>query len=108
MTDSILKETREKMTQAVQAFTKSLATVRAGRANPNVLDSIVVDYYGAFTPLNQLANVTAPEPRMLLITPYDKTAIGDMEKAILKSDLGLTPSNDGNIIRISIPALTED
>lgn len=108
MTDIILKETREKMTQAVQAFTKSLATVRAGRANPNVLDSIVVDYYGAFTPLNQLANITAPEPRMLLITPYDKTAIGDMEKAILKSDLGLTPSNDGNIIRISIPALTED
>lgn len=108
MTSDILNQAREKMTQTVQAFTKSLATVRAGRANPNLLDSVFVDYYGATTPLNQLANISAPEPRMITITPYDKTAISDMEKAIQKADLGLTPSNDGNIIRITIPALTEE
>lgn len=108
MANDILKQMREKMTQAVQAFSKNLATVRAGRANPSLLDSIFVDYYGASTPLNQLATVAAPEPRMLVITPYDKTSVGDIEKAILKADLGLTPSNDGNVIRISIPALTEE
>lgn len=104
----IMKETKSKMEDAVQAFTKNLATVRAGRANPKILDSVTVEYYGAFTPLNQLANVTAPEPRLLVITPYDKTAVGEIEKAILKADLGLTPSNDGELIRISIPALTEE
>lgn len=103
-----MKETKQKMEQAVQAFSKNLATVRAGRANPKILDSITVEYYGAYTPLNQLANVTAPEPRLLVITPYDKTAVGDIEKAILKADLGLTPSNDGELIRINIPALTEE
>lgn len=104
----IMKETKNRMEDAVQAFTKNLATVRAGRANPKILDSVTVEYYGAYTPLNQLANVTAPEPRLLVITPYDKTAVGDIEKAILKADLGLTPSNDGELIRISIPALTEE
>ncbi len=104
----VMKETKQKMEQAVQAFSKNLATVRAGRANPKILDSITVEYYGAYTPLNQLANVTAPEPRLLVITPYDKTAVGDIEKAILKADLGLTPSNDGELIRINIPALTEE
>lgn len=108
MTSSTMKQMREKMSQAVQAFKRNLATVRAGRANPSLLDSVVVDYYGATTPLNQLASVSAPEPRMLIVTPYDKTAISDMERAILKADLGLTPSNDGNIIRINIPALTEE
>lgn len=108
MANSTIKEMREKMTQATQAFSKNLATVRAGRANPNILDSIFVDYYGATTPLNQLANVTTPEARLLVVTPYDKTSIGEIEKSIQKADIGLTPSNDGNVIRISIPALTEE
>ena len=108
MSGETMKEMREKMEQAVQAFSRNLATVRAGRANPNILDNVFVDYYGASTPLNQLANVGAPEARLLVITPYDKTALGDIEKAIQKADIGLSPSNDGDIIRISIPALTED
>lgn len=108
MATDIMKDMREKMTEATQAFSKNLATVRAGRANTNILDGIFVDYYGAFTPLNQLANVSAPEARLLVITPYDKTSVGEIEKAIQKADIGLTPSNDGNLIRISIPALTEE
>src|SRR5690625_3114544 len=108
MPSGTLKNMREKMESAIQAFTRNLATVRAGRANPTILDNIYVDYYGAPTPLNQLAQVGAPEARLLLITPFDKTALGDIEKAILKADIGLSPSNDGDIIRISIPALTED
>ncbi|SDQ59936.1 ribosome recycling factor [Virgibacillus subterraneus] len=108
MSDVILKETRSKMEHAVQAFSKSLATVRAGRANPSLLDSIYVNYYGASTPLNQLATISAPEARLLVITPFDKSSIGDVEKAIQKSDLGLSPSNDGNVIRINIPSLTEE
>lgn len=85
-----------------------MATVRAGRANPSILDNVYVDYYGAATPLNQLAQVSAPEPRLLVITPYDKTAIAEIEKAIQKADLGLSPSSDGNVVRINIPALTEE
>ncbi|MEC5422662.1 ribosome recycling factor [Virgibacillus sp. C22-A2] len=108
MSDTIMNQMREKMAQAVQAFSKSLATVRAGRANPNLLNNIYVDYYGASTPLNQIATVSAPEARMLLITLYDKTALTNVEKAIQKADLGLSPSNDGNVIRINIPALTEE
>jgi len=108
MTDAIQKDMRGKMDKAVQAFSRNLATVRAGRANPAILDSVFVDYYGASTPLNQLATVSAPEARLLVITPFDKTAIGDMEKAIQKADLGLSPSSDGNVIRIGIPALTEE
>ena len=108
MPNTMLKEMREKMTQAVQSFTRNIATVRAGRANPNILDSIYVDYYGATTPLNQIANVSAPEARLLMINPYDKTAITAIEKAIQIADIGLTPSNDGSVIRISIPALTEE
>ncbi|WP_156289093.1 ribosome recycling factor [Oceanobacillus salinisoli] len=108
MSDSVMNTMREKMEQAVQAYTKSLATVRAGRANPSLLDSVYVDYYGASTPLNQLANISAPEARMLVITPYDKSALADIEKAIQKADLGISPSNDGNVIRINIPPLTEE
>jgi len=108
MATDTIKDMREKMSQATQAFSKNLATVRAGRANPKILDSIFVDYYGATTPLNQLANVSTPEARLLVVTPYDKTSIGEIEKAIQKADIGLTPSNDGNLIRISIPALTEE
>lgn len=108
MPNEILKDTRDKMQDAIQALTRNLATVRAGRANPALLDNIFVEYYGTQTPLNQLATVGAPEARMLVITPFDKTAIGEIEKAIQKADLGLAPSSDGNIIRISIPALTEE
>ncbi len=108
MPSDVLKAMRDKMETAVQAFSRNLATVRAGRANPSLLDNVFVDYYGAATPLNQLAQVGAPEARLLVITPYDKTAIGEIEKAIQKADLGLSPSSDGNVIRINIPALTEE
>ncbi|MGE7200782.1 ribosome recycling factor [Bacillus haynesii] len=103
-----MNETKERMEKAIGAYQRELATVRAGRANPSLLDKVTVEYYGAQTPLNQIASITVPEARMLVITPYDKTALGDIEKAIQKADLGVTPSNDGNIIRITIPALTEE
>jgi len=108
MSAETIKEMQEKMKQAVQAFSKSLATVRAGRANPSLLDGVHVDYYGAYTPLNQLASVSAPEARLLVITPFDTSAIGEIEKAIQKADLGLSPSSDGNVVRINIPTLTEE
>ncbi|MRH42291.1 ribosome recycling factor [Aquibacillus halophilus] len=108
MSKEVINETQSKMAQAVQAFSKQLATVRAGRANPSLLNGIYVDYYGAPTPLNQLASISAPEARLLVITPFDKTSTGDIEKAIQKADLGLSPSSDGNVIRINIPALTEE
>lgn len=103
-----MKDTKNKMSQAVKAYSKNLATVRAGRANPSLLDSVQVEYYGALTPLNQLASISVPEARLLVVTPFDKSSINDIEKAIQKADLGLTPSNDGNLIRISIPPLTEE
>src|SRR5690625_4482328 len=108
MSDSIIKQTRDDMADAVQAYSKSLATVRAGRANPNILDGIIVEYYGAATPLNQLSTISAPEARLLVITPFDKSSISNIEKAIQKADLGLSPSSDGNVVRINIPALTEE
>src|SRR5690625_2535264 len=108
MPNEVLKTMREKMETAIQAFSRNLATVRAGRANPSLLDNVFVDYYGAPTPLNQLAQIGAPEARLLVITPFDKSSVGDIEKAIQKADLGLSPSNDGNVIRINIPALTEE
>jgi len=106
--DDILKETEERMKKTVEFFRKELASIRAGRATPALLDRITVDYYGTQTPLNQLANVSAPEPRLLVIQPYDKNAVGDIEKAIMKSDLGITPNTDGSIIRLTIPQLTEE
>ncbi|MGJ9458888.1 ribosome recycling factor [Oceanobacillus sp. CF4.6] len=108
MSEAIMKQLEEKMEQAIQAFSKSLASVRAGRANPSLLNSIYVDYYGASTPLNQLATIGAPEARLLTITPYDKTVLSDIERAIQIANLGVSPSNDGNIIRLNIPALTEE
>ncbi|URZ99050.1 ribosome recycling factor [Bacillus subtilis] len=108
MSKEVLTQTKEKMEKAIAAYQRELATVRAGRANPSLLDKVTVEYYGAQTPLNQLSSINVPEARMLVITPYDKTAIGDIEKAILKADLGLTPTSDGNMIRIAIPALTEE
>ncbi len=108
MLDLIYSDTKERMERVISAFQRELATLRAGRATPALLDRIEVDYYGTLTPLNQLAGVSAPESRLLVIQPWDKQAIGDVEKAILKSDLGLTPTNDGNVIRLAIPQLTEE
>src|SRR5699024_2277500 len=108
MSGNVIKDTQDKMNQATKAYSKNLATVRAGRANPSLLDGIQVEYYGALTPLNQLASISVPEARLLMITPFDKSSINNMEKAIQKADLGISPSNDGNVLRISIPQLTED
>jgi ribosome recycling factor len=106
--DELLEHARERMGKSIEAIRNELATVRTGRASPHLLDRVNVDYYGTTTPLKQLANVSASEARLLTITPYDKSAIKQMEKAIMESDLGLTPSNDGNVIRLSIPELTEE
>ncbi|WP_064093683.1 ribosome recycling factor [Rossellomorea aquimaris] len=108
MPNTIITNANDRMTKAIQTFSRELASIRAGRANASLLDKITVDYYGAPTPVNQLAGISIPEARMLVIQPYDKSALGDIEKAILKSDLGITPTSDGNIIRIVIPALTEE
>jgi len=108
MINEVLNESEEKMKKTVEVLRKDLASVRAGRANPAMLDKITVDYYGTPTPVNQLANVSVPEPRMLIIQPWDKSSIKDIEKAILKSDLGLNPSNDGVVIRLNIPQLTAE
>ncbi len=108
MSKEVISNAQEKMQKAVGAYTRELASIRAGRANASLLDRINVDYYGSPTPINQLAGISVPEARMLVIQPYDKTALGDIEKAILKSDLGLNPTSDGNIIRLMIPALTEE
>src|SRR3954447_15274839 len=108
MPKQVIANAKEKMTKAIQSYSRKLASIRAGRANASLLDRISVDYYGAPTPVNQLAGISVPEARLLVIQPYDKTILGDIEKAILKSDLGLNPTNDGSIIRISIPALTEE
>lgn len=108
MAKQVLATAKEKMDKAIQAFARELASVRAGRANPGLLEKITVDYYGVSTPINQLAGIHVPEARLLVIQPYDKSILKDIEKAILASDLGLTPSNDGSVIRITIPPLTEE
>ena len=106
--DDLLADSREHMNKSVEATRAKFGSVRTGRATPALLDRIMVDYYGAQTPLKQLANVSTPEARLLSITPYDKSSIKSIEKAILESDVGLTPSNDGQIIRLVIPELTEE
>ena len=108
MIEEVYLEAEERMDKTIAAFHRELTTLRAGRATPSLLDRIEVEYYGAATPLNQLAGISAPEPRLLVVQPWDKNSIGDIEKAILKSDLGLTPNNDGNVIRLAIPQLTEE
>ena len=108
MIKELLQDARERMGKSIDSTRHELATVRTGRASPHLLDRVQVDYYGASTPLKQLANVAATEARLLTITPYDKSAIKQIEKAILESDLGLTPSNDGNLVRLTIPELTEE
>jgi ribosome recycling factor len=108
MNEAIFTHLQKEMEQSVGALRKELAKIRTGRASTALLESIVVDYYGSNTPLNQLATLSAPEPRLLIVQPYDRNAIGNIEKAILKSDLGLTPANDGKVIRVPIPQLTEE
>ena len=103
-----LQKYEEKMESALKHLNKELASIRAGRANPAILDKVTVDYYGTPTPISQLASVAIPDSRTITIQPWDRGAFAGVEKAILKSDLGLTPVNDGKIIRISIPPLTED
>lgn len=108
MANEILNRAKDGMEKAVGAYTRELASIRAGRANASLLDRITVDYYGAPTPINQMAGISVPEARLLVIQPYDKTILGDIEKAIMKSDIGITPSNDGSLIRLAVPALTEE
>ena len=108
MMKETIKEGEDKMKKTVEALRKDFSTIRAGRATPSLLDKIQIEYYGAMMPVNQLANVAVPEPRLITVQPWDKTVIPHVEKAILKSDLGLNPSNDGNVIRIIIPQLTEE
>ncbi len=104
----LLTETSSRMQKSIEALARDLSTVRTGRASPVLVESLIVDYYGAPTPLNQLASITVAEARTLTITPWDKQALQEVEKSILKSDLGLVPNNDGTMIRINIPALTEE
>jgi ribosome recycling factor len=106
--DSALKDAADKMDKAISVLKDELAGIRTGRATPALLSRIVVDYYGAQVPIQQLASFSVPEPRTLVITPYDRNAIAAMEKAIMSSDVGITPSNDGNVIRLSFPPLTEE
>jgi len=108
MIDEFLADARDRMQKSVESTRNELGTIRTGRASPHLLDRLNVDYYGAQTPLKQLAQVAATDARMLTVTPYDKSSINTIEKAVMESDLGLTPSNDGNVIRLQIPELTEE
>lgn len=108
MIKDALSEANSRMSGAVRALEEDLGAIRTGRASPALAEKIMVDYYGTPTPLNQLATISAPEPRLLTIRPFDPASIKDIERGILSSELGLTPNNDGKIIRLSIPALTED
>jgi ribosome recycling factor len=106
--DELLVDADERMGKSVESATHEFSTVRTGRASPMLLDRIVVDYYGVMTPLNQLSTISAPEARLLTVQPYDKSSIKAIEKAINESDIGLTPSNDGNVVRLAVPELTEE
>ncbi|MGK7883889.1 MAG: ribosome recycling factor [Crocosphaera sp.] len=104
----MLDDLKNNMQKSVEATQRSFNTIRTGRANASILDRVTVEYYGTETPLNQLANITTPEATMIMIQPYDKGSMGQIEKAIQMSDVGLTPNNDGNVIRLNIPPLTEE
>jgi ribosome recycling factor len=106
--EELLQDAREHMEKSIDSTRHRFASVRTGRASPALLDRIMVDYYGAHTPLRQLATVHAPEPRLLTVEPYDKSSIKAIERAIMESDVGLTPNNDGNRIRLGVPELTEE
>jgi ribosome recycling factor len=106
--DELLADAGERMVKSVESAQNEFATVRTGRASPSLLNRVVVDYYGAMTPLNQLATISAPEARLITVQPYDKSSIKAIEKAINESDVGLNPSNDGNLVRMVVPELTEE
>ena len=108
MINEVLDELRERMLKSVEALQDDMLSIRTGRASPALVEKLPVEYYGTATPLNQMASIAAPEPRLLVIRPWDPSALADIERAILKSDLGLTPMNDGMLIRLSIPRLTEE
>jgi ribosome recycling factor len=108
MIDELLQDARERMLKSAESAQHEFSTVRTGRASPALLDRVVVDYYGALTPLNQLSTISAPEARLITVQPYDKSSIKQIEKAINESDVGLNPSNDGNIVRLVVPELTEE
>lgn len=108
MVNEIRKKAEDKMNKALELLKKEFASIRTGRASLGILDGITVEYYGSPTPLNQVANLSIPEPRMIVIQPWEPKMLAEIEKAILKSDIGLTPTNDGKIIRLSIPPLTEE
>ncbi len=108
MINELLQELRERMNKSVEALQDDLMGIRTGRASPTLVEKLPVEYYGTLTPLNQMASIAAPEPRLLVIKPWDPSALSDIERAILKSDLGLTPMNDGKLIRLNVPRLTEE
>lgn len=108
MIPDLLKDTEHRMIKAVESAQHDFSTIRTGRANPILLEGIQVEYYGSKMPINQLAGVSAPEPRLLVVAPWDKAAIGAIEKAITSSDVGMTPQSDGNVIRLQVPYLTEE
>src|SRR3984893_8714907 len=108
MTQAVIKELETRMQAAVDALTREFAGVRTGRANASLLDAVRVDAYGNLTPINQLASVSVPDPRTIVIQPWDASQIGNIEKAIHKSDLGITPSSDGKVVRLTMPTLTEE
>lgn len=106
--EALFAKTKEKMEKCLDALDRDYKTIRAGRANPAILDKVMVDYYGCATPINQMAAISVPEPRMLMIQPWDASTLKEIEKAINTSDIGINPSNDGKVIRLSFPPLTED
>ena len=108
MVKEILASHEERMQKSIEALKREFGSLRAGRATPSLLDKVMVEYYGAPTPVNQIANVSVPEPRMIIIQPYEKSILHDIEVAIMKSDLGLSPNSDGTAIRLSIPSLTQE
>lgn len=108
MTKDVIKSAEDKLGKTLDGLKKDYGTLRAGRAAPSLLDKVMVDYYGTATPVNQIANVTVPEPRMIMIKPYDRSSLKDIERAIQKSDLGLTPNSDGTTIRLAIPQPTQE
>jgi ribosome recycling factor len=108
MIDEVLDELRQRMDKSVEVLHEDLLSIRTGRASPALVDKLPVEYYGTMTPLNQMASIAVPEPRLLVVRPWDPSALGDIERALLKSDLGLTPMNDGKLIRLNVPRLTEE
>ncbi|KRM76550.1 ribosome recycling factor [Secundilactobacillus collinoides DSM 20515 = JCM 1123] len=108
MAEPIIDEAKQKMKKAEEALSREFGTIRAGRANASLLSRVTVDYYGVETPINQVASITTPEPRVIMVTPFDKSSLQDVEKGIMESDLGITPANDGTAIRLVVPQLTEE